>query len=45
VAAGCIDGESGSLINLFSERFIKNGTVPEEMGRLLKRAEHPNELA
>ena len=27
------------LINAFSERLIKNGTVPKEMGRLLKRAE------
>jgi uncharacterized protein (UPF0332 family) len=27
------------LINAFSEHLIKNGAVPKEMGRLLKRAE------
>lgn len=27
------------LINAFSEHLIKNGPVPKEMGRLLKRAE------
>lgn len=27
------------LINAFSEHLIKNGSVPKEMGRLLKRAE------
>ena len=29
----------GGLINAFSEHLIKNGPVPKEMGRLLKRAE------
>jgi len=27
------------VLNAFSERLVKNGSVPQEMGRLLKRAE------
>jgi len=27
------------VLNAFSERLVKDGTVPQEMGRLLKRAE------
>jgi len=27
------------VLNAFSDRLVKNGSVPQEMGRLLKRAE------
>lgn len=44
-AGGYVGKTHKGVLNAFSERLVKNGPLPKEMGRLLKRAETFRTLA